>query len=113
MAKERLVQLPTLETMGQKFQESELGNRTREGEDVVRLFITSIADQEQGRTTIVAAWEQACEDANKGLDLVLELTIIRLLNAYLFDRVTNAVVPDPEVAHDAKEELQFLEEIRL
>jgi len=112
MENEKTMRIPAHKDIGERLSSSGVVGRNRLGDGVMRTFTNSIADREHSGTTLVIAWEQACEDANKGVDPKLDIALTHLLNAYLFDRVIDAVVPDPEIAHDAKEELQFLEEIR-
>lgn len=79
---------------------------------VLKRFIHSVADQEETGSTLVAAWESACEDANKKWPLLIDLALTHILHAYSFPSVADALIPDSQVALDAKQELRFLEEIR-
>lgn len=79
---------------------------------VLIRFIHSVAGQRESGSTLIAAWESACEDAYKKFPLHIDLAISQLLHAYTFPSVADKTIPDPQVALDAKQELQFLEEIR-
>lgn len=79
---------------------------------VLQRFIHSVADQDETGSTIVVAWERACEDANKKLPPWVDYAITHVLHAYSFPSVADVLIPDPVVAQEAKEELLFLEELR-
>jgi len=79
---------------------------------VLKRFIHSVADQEETGSTLVVAWESACEDANKKLPLHIDRALTQILHIYSFPSVADELIPNPQVALDAKQELQFLEEIR-
>lgn len=106
---ERVVRMPSEQTMKLRL-ESILLPLRKEG--VLLHFVRSVAAHEESAETIVSAWETACEEANKEFPLGIDLAITHLLHAYSFPSVVDAVIPDPEVAADAKEELRFLEEFR-
>lgn len=79
---------------------------------VLKRFIHSIADQNETGSTLVFAWESACHDANRKLPPRIDYAIAHMLNAYSFPEVADLLIPDPKIAAEAKEELQFLEELR-
>ena len=81
-------------------------------EGVLRRFVHSVAGQPETGETLVAAWESACEDANRKLALPVDLAITRLLHAYTFPAVADILIPNRQVAEEAKAELRFLEETR-
>jgi hypothetical protein len=80
---------------------------------VLSRFIRSIANQEESGVTLVSAWESACAEANKRFHPPVDRAITRLLHRYSFPSVVEAITPDQTVAREAKEDLRFLEEIRL
>jgi hypothetical protein len=82
-------------------------------EGVLYRFLRSIANQEESGVTLVAAWEGACAEASKRFPPRVDQAIIRLLHRYSFPAVVEAITPDRMVAREAKQDLQFLEEIRL
>ncbi len=79
---------------------------------VLQRFIHSIADQDETGSTLVGAWESACKDANKKLPPRIDYALTHILHAYSFPAVADILIPDPIVAQDAKEELQFIQELR-
>lgn len=79
---------------------------------VLQRFIHSVADQDETGSTLVGAWESACKDANKKLPARVDYAITHILHAYSFPAVADLLIPDQEVAAEAKEELQFLEDLR-
>lgn len=79
---------------------------------VLKRFIHSIANQDETGSTLVVAWEGACRDANRKLPPRIDYVLTHILHAYSFPSVADALIPDPNVAAEAKEELQFLEELR-
>jgi hypothetical protein len=106
---ERVVRVPKAKVMTKRLEARALPLKHQ---GVLNRFVRSIAEQKETGSTLVAAWESACEGANKNLPLHVDLAITQLLHSYAFPSVADAVIPDPEVAMDAKEELRFLEEIR-
>src|SRR5712692_345108 len=97
---EKTIIMPSLETMKKRIDTIHLP--LRHGV-VFDRFIHSIANQNHRGTTLVIAWEQACEDGLKRFPMKVDLAITNLLHTYAFPRVIDAIVPDPEVATDAKE----------
>lgn len=79
---------------------------------VLQRFIHSVANQDETGSTLVVAWEGACKDANRKLPPHIDYALTHILHAYSFPSVADALIPDPKVAAEAKEELQFLEELR-
>ncbi len=106
---ERVVRLPDETLMAKRLDAARLPLMQQ---GVLRHFIHSIAKQEETAESLVAAWESACEEGNKKFPLGVDLAVTRLLHAYTFPSVVDAIIPDKEVAADAKAELRFLEEIR-
>jgi len=110
--REKAVTMPRLEEMTKRIEELGLWGKTREGDEVFQCFTRAVANKRQTGTTLVIAWEQACENALRGFPLEVDLAITRLLTGYVLDQVVEAVTPDKTVATDAKEEWRFLKEIR-
>lgn len=106
---ENSVRMPSREIMLKKLEKTPLPLRQQ---GVLFHFVTSVAGQTETGSTLVAAWEGACQEANKKFRMWKDLAITRLLHAYSFSGVVDAITPDRVVARDAKEELRFLEEIR-
>ena len=106
---EKSVKMPSQEEMARRLKVTSLPLRQP---GVLTYFISSVADQVESGSSLVAAWEGACQEANKKLARWKDLTITQLLHCLSFPGVIDAVTPDREVAKDAKEELDFLEEIR-
>lgn len=77
---------------------------------VLVRFLTSVADQEETCSTLVAAWQGACQDATRKFRFAKDMALITLLHKYSFPGVLDAIVHDREVAIDAVEELRSLTE---
>jgi hypothetical protein len=107
---ERTITMPPVEGMRQRLDGTHLPLRQQ---GVLFRFIHSIANQEENGTTLVSAWESACAEANKKLPLWKDRAITRLLHTLAFPSVVEAIIPDKTVAREAKEDLYFLEEIRV
>jgi hypothetical protein len=107
---EKRVTMPPAEVMARELAAARLPLRQQA---VLYRFIHSVARQPENGATLVAAWESACQDANKKLPLGKDRAITRLLHTLAFPSVVDAITPDRTVAREAKEDLKFLEQVRL
>ncbi len=107
---ERTITMPPVEAMKQRLDGMHLPLRQQ---GVLYRFLRSIANHEESGVTLVSAWEGACADANKKLPLWKDRAITRLLHTLAFPSVVEAITPDRMVAREAREDLRFLEEIRV
>src|SRR4051794_5102632 len=106
---ERVVRMPEEMVMSQRVNASTLPLKHM---GILKRFIHSVANQEETGSTLVVAWEGACKDANRKLPPRIDYALTHVLHAYSFPSVADALIPDPKVAAEPKEELQILEELR-
>lgn len=67
-------------------------------------FVSAVANREESGAMLAAAWDCACHETNKRLSRWRNRAITRILHAYAFPKVVEAITPDPQVANDAKDE---------
>lgn len=106
---ERVVRMPQRTAMFERLDRAHFLLRQRA---VFQHFVEMVANEEQSGSSLVIAWEQACEEGLRSFPLRRDLAITRMLHAYAFPQLINVITPDPQVAREARAELEFLEEIR-
>lgn len=106
---ERFVRMPQQMAMLQRLDRAHFLLRQR---GIFQRFVERVASGEQSSSTLVIAWEQACEEGLRNFPCRRDAAITRLLNAYAFPQLIAAITPDPQVARAATSELQFLQKIR-
>ncbi len=106
-AVERSVIMPDEEAMLRALSNTWLPLRQQ---NVLVRYVSSIARQEETPSTLVAAWQGACQDGTRKFRFTKDKALIHLLNKYSFPGVMDAILPDRKVAAEAKEELQYLTE---
>ncbi len=99
--------MPTINMMMEKLNATSLPLRHQ---GVLFRFVNSIAEQEETGSTLVAAWQGACQDGTRTFRFAKDKALISLLHKYSFPGVIDAIVLDQEVATDAKDELRSLTE---
>ncbi len=102
--------MPTINMMMEKLNATSLPLRHQ---GVLFRFVNSIAEQEETGSTLVAAWQGACQDGTRTFRFTKDKALIHLLNKYSFPGVMDAILPDRKVAAEAKEELRYLTESAL
>ncbi len=106
---EKTIRMPSAEAMARTLECVHLP--LRKG-NVLKHFVSSVAGQEESSETLVSAWESACAEANRNLPFGRGRAITRLLHAYTFPYVIDALIPNKGVATDAKHELRTVDELR-
>ena len=109
MPVEQSVVMPSKEVMIKRLETTLLPLKQQ---GVLFRFVSSVAEQEETGSSLVAAWEGACQEANRKFRQWKDQTITHLLHAYAFPGVIDTITPNRQVANAAKAELKFLEKIR-
>ncbi|MEK7504107.1 MAG: hypothetical protein AAB550_01200 [Patescibacteria group bacterium] len=105
---EKVVTMPTFDAMSKKLEENGLLGQEPVIDDFMKKFANSVADSEKVGMGLNMAWELAKYDCFKEYPPI----IAGLADMY-YDRVIDAVTPDPEVATQAKDfHKMILEEVR-
>lgn len=104
MEGERSVRMPQQTVMLERLDRTHFLLKQR---GVFQRFVERIANGEQSGSTLVTAWEQACEEGLRNSALRRDVAITRLLHAYAFPKLINVITPDPQVAREARKELEI------
>jgi hypothetical protein len=104
----KVVQMPSREEMVQKLQEIGLYGTAPQTDAFFNNFVGQLAGSEKAGMALQMAWELATYDTMMSLP-----PVVRVVLNIGFNRVVDAVTPDPEVAEDAKAfRQQVLDEVK-